>query len=175
MSVPVYFEENPTAAIEAAFRKIEQGPMRGLPVCHAALTTELVGCSRWNEYWIGCLITPWTLQLLLLPATSAVEALQEGDVRVWEFPQGPLTFRAIENLDLGTYQSCGLCSPVTSYPSQAAIRQVSREVMELLLQPSPTKNPSPINAPSCGTGRLQCETPLQKIYTRRGFLRTVWK
>jgi [NiFe] hydrogenase assembly HybE family chaperone len=156
-----YFADDPTQAIEEAFHKIEQGPMQRLPICHAGLTSEWVGGRRWGEYWLGCLITPWTLQLLLLPATEAAEALREGDVRVREFPQGPLTFRTIESPDLGAYQSCGLCSPVTVYPSQEAIRQVSVEVMQLLFQPAS----GPVVAPP---------TPLASVtsaYTRRDILR----
>jgi [NiFe] hydrogenase assembly HybE family chaperone len=156
-----YFEEDPGQAVEAAFRKIEGGAMDGLPICHAGLTSEWVGGRRWGEYWLGCLITPWTLQLLLLPATAAAESLREGDVRVQEFPQGPLTFRAIESPDLGTYQSCGLCSPVTGYPSQEAIRQVSAEVMELLFEP-------PTGQAVAGPTPLESGAP---AYTRRDILR----
>jgi len=169
-----YFSDNPQQQISDAFRRIEQNQMQGLPVCNEALTTELVGMRRFGDYWLGVLITPWTLQLLLLPASADAEVLEEGDHRSHAFPQGEVVFMASDNPDLGIYQSCALRSPLHDFPSQEVIRQTAGEVLDLLFQP-PAEQPEGQSVKVAMPGRLDIEKesrPIQETRgSRRDFLR----
>lgn len=167
MTNPDYFAASPVAEITQAFRRIELDQMHGLPVCNGCLTTEIVGLTRFGHYWVGALITPWTLQLLLLPATAEAECLVEGDHRTLEFPQGPVVFMASENADLGVYLACSLMSPLHDFPSQEVIRQTAQEVMELLFQP-PAKKDQGTAVKVAMPGRLDIEREAKPVDQTRG-------
>ena len=178
MTRSAFFAADPAAEITRAFRRIEQNQMQGLPVCNDRLTTEIVGLRRFEQYWAGALITPWTLQLILLPATAEAEALAEGDHRTFVFPQGSVVFMASENPDLGVYLACSLMSPLHDFPSQEAIRSTTEEVMTLLFQP-PAEQPSGESVKVAMPGRLDIEREAKsaekKSGTRRDFLRGMMK
>ncbi len=178
MTHPAFFAVSPIAEITRAFRQIEQNQMQGLPVCNDRLTTEIVGLRRFEQYWVGALITPWTLQLILLPATVEAEELAEGDHRTFVFPQGSILFMASDNPDLGIYMACSLMSPLHDFPSQAAIRSTAEEVMVLLfrqVEEKPKAEPVKVAMP----GRLDIERETKssekKSGTRRDFLRGMVK
>ena len=174
MCNPVFFASSPDAEITHAFRRIEQNQMQGLPVCNDRLTSEVVGMRRFGDHWLGVLITPWTLQLLLLPAIAEAKVLLEGDHRSHAFPQGEVVFMASDNPDLGVYQSCSLRSPLHDFPSQAVIRQTAEEVMELLFQP-PAERAEGESVKVALPGRLDIDKeskPVQETHgSRRDFLR----
>ncbi|MCW8890474.1 MAG: [NiFe]-hydrogenase assembly chaperone HybE [Sedimenticola sp.] len=178
MTFPAYYSTAPVEQITQAFRKIEQNQMQGLPVCNEQLTTEIIGLTRFDAYWVGALITPWTLQLIMLPATAAAESLEEGDHRTYEFPQGSVVFMTTENTDLGPYQSCALMSPLHSFETQEQIRQTAAEVMELMFQP-PAEAEQTHSVQVAMPGRLDIEREAKstepKSGTRRDFLRGALK
>ncbi len=162
-----YYSENPQQAITEAFRKIEQNQMQGLPVCNEALTTEVVGLQRFTDYWLGVLITPWTLQLVMLSANGEAESLSEGDHRIYDFPQGEVVFMASDNPDLGVYQSCALSSPLHDFPSQEVIRQTAIEVLDLLFQ-APAEPEQERSVKVAMPGRLDVEKESKKVEETRG-------
>jgi [NiFe] hydrogenase assembly HybE family chaperone len=174
MNRPAFFATSPAAEITHAFRQIEQAQMHGLPVCHDQLTTEVVGLRRFEQHWVGALITPWTLQLILLPATAEAERLGDGDHRSLVFPQGAVVFMASENPDLGVYMACSLMSPLHDFPSQAAIRQTAEEVMELLFQ-APAEQAPGKSVTVAMPGRLDIKREAKPVDqttgSRRDFLR----
>jgi [NiFe] hydrogenase assembly HybE family chaperone len=152
--------------------------MQGLPVCNALLTTEIIGLTRFNEYWIGALVTPWTLQLIMLPAVQEAELLVEGDHRTYEFPQGKVVFMTTEHPDLGPYQSCALMSPLHSFENQEQIRQTAKEVMELMFQqPAEVEHTQSVKVAMPGRLDIDRETKPseEKRGSRRDFLRGALK
>lgn len=178
MNRPLYSAASPASEITRAFRQIEQNQMQGLPVCNDRLTTEIVGLHRFEQHWVGALITPWTLQLILLAATAEAEELAEGDHRTFVFPQGSVVFMASENPDLGIYLACSLMSPLHDFPSQETIRSTAEEVMTLLFQ-SPEAQPQGESVKVAMPGRLDIEREAKsaekKSGTRRDFLRGMMK
>lgn len=178
MTRPAFFAARPVAEIMHAFRRIEQNQMQDLPVCNNQLTTEIAGLRRFEQYWVGALITPWTLQLILLPATAEAESLQEGDYRTFQFPQGPVMFMASGNPDLGVYLACSLVSPLHDFSSQEKIRDTAEEVMRLLFQ-SPGKQPRGESVKVAMPGQMDIEregkSPEMKSGSRRDFLRGMMK
>lgn len=159
--------------LEKAFLAIEQGSMAELPVCNAALTTELVGLRRFQAGWLGCLITPWTLQLLLLPDDTG--GLKIGRKRSIRLSQGEIVFAANENEGAGPYLACPLASPLHEFKDQQSIRRTAEEVMELLFQePKPEQSNSvEVGMPVGSTGRLDIDAEVRQASTgtRRDFLR----
>ena len=70
---------NPASRLEAAFGAVYEQRMQGLPFINAALAVEAVDFRPWNGHWLGVLITPWFMNLVLLPNDQAAwPALRVG-------------------------------------------------------------------------------------------------
>jgi [NiFe] hydrogenase assembly HybE family chaperone len=119
---PVPFP-NPAARIEAAFRIIHAGRMRGLPLLNPALRVEAVGFRPWELHWLGVLITPWFMNLMLMPREPGkLRAVAAGDAVAYRFPSGTFEFLSGHDDALGEYQTCSLFSPMFQFTDQEAAR-----------------------------------------------------
>jgi rubredoxin len=58
------------AQLEAAFRAVARR-MEGLPIVNAALEVEAVGFAPWEGRWLGVMLTPWCMNLMLVPQVPA--------------------------------------------------------------------------------------------------------
>ena len=95
--------------------------MRGLPILNPELSVEAVGFRAWNDHWLGALVTPWTINLMLLPAhPTAGSPEATGSTRTLAFPAGEFEFLAGYEPDIGPYEARSLFSPVTEFEDQAA-------------------------------------------------------
>lgn len=113
-------ETDPSALVASAFRRIERERMAGLPVHNDALEVETVGFRRWADHWLGIVVAPWCMSLLLLPGSSGTWISAPGNERVFHrFPAGDLAFLGSEEPEIGEYQSCSLFSPMTQFGSQS--------------------------------------------------------
>jgi len=121
--------------LAAAFRARDER-MRGLPIHNAALDVEIVETRPWQDFYVGILITPWCMNLVLLPQDpDGMEAAQAGTPREVDLPCGRSMFIAGDP-ELGEpFWACSLFSPVLEFPDQAAARAVAERVMAELLSP----------------------------------------
>ncbi|MDR2364612.1 MAG: [NiFe]-hydrogenase assembly chaperone HybE [Zoogloeaceae bacterium] len=130
---------NPEASLTRVFRRIAAGGMADMPLGNPALDVEAVGFRQTeNGRWLGVLITPWAMNLLLLPASDARAPWPDkaaGDTHVWRFPSGAYTFLVAAEEELGIYHLCSLFSPPHQFTSQEAARQTACAVLSELLSP----------------------------------------
>jgi [NiFe] hydrogenase assembly HybE family chaperone len=132
------------ARVEAAFDRVLRERMNGLPFVNHALRVEMVGLRRWHGLWLGALVTPWFINLVLLPGDGPVEADEvqarwprpvTGEYAQFTFPAGVLGFLAGREGEAGEYLSCSLFSPVFEFADQAAARQMAEACLLALLDP----------------------------------------
>ena len=124
---------NPAARLEAAFRAIAAARMRGLPVVNAALEVEAVGFAPWDAHWLGVLVTPWCMNLVLLPREPARWAsLPPGKKVAYRFPAGVYEFVSGHEAAVGEYQACSLFSPMFEFADHAAARLTAQAALEAL-------------------------------------------
>ncbi|WP_059287489.1 [NiFe]-hydrogenase assembly chaperone HybE [Aquitalea magnusonii] len=68
---PQLFATTPAPQLEALFRDIAASRMQGIPILNPALQVEAIGFQQWGgpqgRLWAGVLLTPWFMNLLLLP------------------------------------------------------------------------------------------------------------
>lgn len=127
--------ENPSAAIEAAFAALAGNAMADLPLNNPALQVEAVGFRPWAGLWVGVLVSPWTISLMLLPSHCPVFRRLTGDgIQHWDFPSGRYAFRGGRLDTFGPYQTCSLFSPPSEFADQAAARAVAEAVMDALFR-----------------------------------------
>ena len=108
--------------------------MQGFPLLNPLLRVEAVGFRPWLSHWLGVLITPWFMNLLLIPREiTAWRAAAPGDAIAYLFPSG--TYEFISGLDeaLGEYQACSLFSPMFQFTDQEAARLTALAALESLL------------------------------------------
>ena len=127
------------AALETTFKRILASRMRGLPLLNPALTVQAVGFEGFNGDWLGILITPWFMNLLLLPGQdSAWAESQPGGKFEMPFPYGVFEFTLAGEADLGVYAQCSLFSPMFQFTCQDDALAAARAALQgLLAEPAP--------------------------------------
>lgn len=116
--------------------------MRDLPVYNPALDVEAVGFRPWNGAWLGVMITPWFINLMLVPVDAgAWRDLVAGSKVHWSFPSGRVEFIVSVGDTCGPYQCCSLFSPVLEFEDQEAARQTARVALEALMNPDMLEDP----------------------------------
>lgn len=158
------------ASIEAAFERIRTDRMQGVPILNPRLTVAVVGLRPHGEAWLGALVTPWFINLLLLPRSvesqSAWPALLPGTSCAHDFPAGRFEFLVGSEPGVGTFQMCSLFSPVLEFEDQSAARIAADAALSALFEAERAEPPAP--PPSTAlAGEAACREDL----SRRGFLR----
>jgi [NiFe] hydrogenase assembly HybE family chaperone len=125
--------DNPAAALETMFRDVQSSRMAGLPFLNPALRVEAVDFALWDGQWLGVLLTPWAMNLILLPQTEEHwQAVAPGEIRRVVFPAGEFEFVAAADDRIGQWQSCSLFSPMSEFPDHEAAVLVARAVRSAL-------------------------------------------
>ena len=132
--------------------------MVGVPIVNDKLAVRAIGFRPWREHWLGILLTPWFMNLMLLPrAEAAAEVLSPpagvekalsppgrgfgrggektpvGAVRTFVFPSGSYDFVAGHEEGIGHYYSCSLFSPVFEFESQEAAEQTAEAALAAIM------------------------------------------
>ena len=137
------------------FQLIYDQAMYGLPVVNPAVAVEAVGFRDWQGRVCGVLITPWFMNLVLLPGLhDDWRSLPIGAKEVLTFPAGRYEFINTHDHSLGGYKACSLCSPMFQFADHAAAVVTATAALQALFQTPPAST-----APT-------------KILSRRQFLRT---
>ena len=95
-------QTSPAEAVEEAFSRIEREQMADVPILNPALSVEAVDFQRWQGHWLGIVVTPWCMSLLLVPG-SAENWVSTGDNRrrFVRFPAGDFAFLGSAEAELG--------------------------------------------------------------------------
>jgi len=123
-----------TAGLEDAFTRIQRERMTDVPILNPALRVQAVGFSVREEDCLGVLITPWFMNLMLLPlAGDAWAGLPPGSKIDQAFPSGSYEFILGEEEGIGRYLMCSLFSPVFEFENQAAAVATAEAVLTGLM------------------------------------------
>lgn len=124
------------ARVESTFTWIAATRMHGLPICHPGLGVEAVGFRAHAGDWLGALLTPWSLSLMILPGHDGrFRPLAASAMQTWRFPSGDYDFIGNHEPALGDYQLCSLYSPMFGFADQAHARQAARLALAALFDP----------------------------------------
>jgi [NiFe] hydrogenase assembly HybE family chaperone len=134
MSVTVYPR---VQALVAAFEHVYRERMQGLPIVREDFKVQAVGFSAWQGRLLGVLITPWFMNLILLPGDEDEWSRQKtGSKAIWHLPAGDFEFTAAVAEQLGPYQSCALFSSLAEFPDQTSARRVAQAIVDQVLDGS---------------------------------------
>ena len=154
-------QSSPADAVEEAFFRIQREQMADVPILNPALSVEAVDFQRWQGHWLGIVVTPWCMSMLLVPG-SAENWVSTGENRrrFVKFPAGDFAFLGSAEAELGEYQSCPLFSPMGQFPSQSEATLTAKASLVALLSP-------PQAAPEAGEAK---KTSTEPSLSRRRFL-----
>ena len=130
---------DPAAAagrLETAFKAILDERMQDVPIVNPALAVEAVGLREWQGHWLGALVTPWFINLVVLPGSGTWRAVPDRDSVWYAFPSGRFEFIAGSEPGLGPYHACSLFSPVQEFGDHETARETARVALESLFDPA---------------------------------------
>jgi [NiFe] hydrogenase assembly HybE family chaperone len=182
-TAPAALRPDPSPELVASFR-LAAKRMQGLAFVNPALDVEAVAFAPWQGHWLGVLVTPWFMNLILAPRdTVAWTPLDPGAKRSYVFPAGTYDFIGACDDIAGAYQMCSLFSPLLHFDDQETARLVAGLAREALFDAAnaeradmPVGNLSPARIPAATEpGPIaQLEAQLTAPQSKRDFLRARW-
>ena len=132
--------------LERVFEAIRRERMADLPIVNPALGVHAIGTQAFGETWLSLLVTPWCINVMLLPRDEAVAegwaTLQLGAAVGHVLPAGGFQFIVGEEAGLGRFQMCSLFSPVLEFEDDAAAVATAEAALEALFAAPEAAEPS---------------------------------
>lgn len=131
--------ETLTSELEQAFGFILRERMDGIPILNSKLDVEAVDFCEREGRPFGVLVTPWLMNLVLLPGEGEDwSQMKTGESVTHDFPAGPRAFQANEIEGFGVVQTFALYSPMFRFVNQDHARAAARHSLkELMCAPDP--------------------------------------
>ena len=139
-----------SARIERLVEFYEQAArnMASLPICNAALGVEAVGFRELAGREVGVVVTPWFMNLVVLPSPTEASPWRRGELARLEFPSGTYEFVVGEAAG-ELVASCSLFTLMHDFTDQGSARDAALAAAEALFEPEPppvleTPKPAPV-------------------------------
>ena len=143
---------DPSPRFEAAFRAAA-ARMAGLPIVNPALAVEAVGFVPWEGCWLGVVVAPWFMNVVLAPQDPAAwQPLPQGAKRRYHFASGAYDFIGARDDIAGEFLACSLFSPMEMFGDQPTAVLTAKLALDALFDAAhaPVAEPPPGES----TGRL---------------------
>jgi [NiFe] hydrogenase assembly HybE family chaperone len=150
------------------YQRIADERMQGMPFVNRALRVEAVDFRAWDDHQVGVLITPWFMNLILIPGPEDEwRDFGSGESTAMEFPSGSCDFHASRPDGSSLHLCASLFTSVEDFPDQQTARRVAREVMKNIF-----------DQPEDGRSRTEqreatADALLARPVSRRGLLRSL--
>lgn len=129
----VGFDDDPAALLIAQYQQIGAGEMRDLPFYRSAIQVSAL-MRPFDSQWLGCVLTPWMLSVVILPGPDQVwPARKIGERLALQLPRGDMTFMVGELPQSGQLLSCSLMSPLDPHLEAEQAEQLMRDTLTMLL------------------------------------------
>ncbi len=146
------FQDDPTAQVEATFRRIHTERMAGLPLLNPVLDVAAVGFARQGDDWRGALVTPWCINLLLLPATADWPVPGSHERTFRKYASGNFAFLPNHEDGLGDYLICPLLHDMKQFVDQATATMTAQACL-IALDLAPDQRQPDATTPSSSARR----------------------
>ncbi|EPA3122164.1 hydrogenase-2 assembly chaperone [Yersinia enterocolitica] len=130
-------EQNPAALLEQVFGQVAADEMRGLPFYRDHIPLRACRFQLFEQQWIGALLTPWMLSLVVLPGPQqSWQRRAVGERLMLALPCGTIGFTVSEIAGCGQYLSRSLMSPLdTSLSAERALQLAEQSARMALSLP----------------------------------------
>jgi len=132
--VAAHILEEKVTLLESIFNTIYSERMKDIPIINDKVEVRVIGFQQWQNSYLCIMITPWFMNLMLLP----------GDTENWDdqretasirhaFPSGNYNFLVGFEPNIGKYQMCSLFSPMFEFAdNDAAVETAEAAIKELM-------------------------------------------
>lgn len=136
------WQSDPSTPLARHFRRVHETRMAGLPFLNDALDVTVAACKCVDGDWLAALVTPWSIQLVLLPGGGTLwRDTAAGSRRTLTLPVGDLVFigEAAEHVSdlVPAFLYCPLIAPPDGIAGTAEACAIAREALATVLQPLP--------------------------------------
>ncbi|TDQ59089.1 Tat proofreading chaperone HybE [Mesocricetibacter intestinalis] len=136
------FANNPAEKVRQEMQIIAQS-MQELPFYRQDISCYCPNFILFEQQWLGTLLTPWTMSVLVLPGPEQVWPAREiGDKITLQLPYKALTFTVSGIEAIPHYLSCSLQSPLHTALTQQQGEQLCNDCLRMLLS-LPSKQDTP--------------------------------
>ena len=153
------------------FQQIGSERILGLPIYNDKLTVEAVNFQQCNGGLIGVLVTPWFMNVMLLPEdTSPYQNQELGEKVNYQLRSGEHEFVIGEDEEVGRYLFRTVTSPTHCYKKQTAAVNAGSKALSTLLTP-----PEQEEEQTTTTQQVELDSKPEKdrhTNSRREFLRS---
>jgi len=116
--------------LEQLYDDIRVNRMADVPILNDKLKVQAVGFREWNKHVLGVLITPWFMNLMLLPTEEVDWTIHGvGTKHSYTFEAGSFEFIVGEEENLGKYMSCSMFSPMFDFADHDAAVQTAEAIV----------------------------------------------
>lgn len=116
--------------LEQLYDDIRVTRMADIPILNDKLKVQAVGFREWNNHVLGVLITPWFMNLMLLPTEEADWSTYGiGSKHNYTFEAGAFEFIVGEEENLGKYMSCSMFSPMFEFADHEGAVQTAEAIV----------------------------------------------
>ena len=120
-------------SLVSTYRDIVQPRMLSLPMFNQALRVEAVDFQPHQDRAYGVIITPWFMNLVVLPAEDDDwKTLAPGESVKLSFPGGDYECAASIVEGLGTHLALPLFTTVKDFPDQDTAVRIARDILQRL-------------------------------------------
>ena len=157
MNSTICHANDPGPLLEAHFQQHWDVHAADMPQANPALQIKAIGFTKIEGDWVGVMVTPWFIQLLLLPGGGTLWGdIPDGQRRYLDLPGSTFYFTATEVADVGPYQFTALLDKIDQAPDMATAQRLADDALRTAL--NLTSATPPVN-----------EEP--RAVSRRGFFR----
>ncbi len=127
--------------LEQTFNRILNEQMAGIPLLNGRLKVQTLGFQEYHGRIIGLLITPWLMNLVMMPGKDDDwRELELGEKQPHDFPSNTYGFMVNEIEGIGRYQTYSLFSPMTEFYNQDHALAAAQSFLDtLMVEKKPTE------------------------------------
>lgn len=116
--------------------------LQGLPMYNPALEIEGVGFREHLGRWAGVVVTPWFMNLTVLPSATDVGSWCPGQSARLAFPSGLYEFSVSQAGTNGMVATRSLFPLMHDFSDPASARAAARAAADALFEPEPPERPA---------------------------------